>query len=463
MTYGAFYLVSAVIATFFLLLAAQWLWVNSEQGDRDAAGSVTVVDEASVGTKTVLLTSCLVFWLVAAYFIFIRGSNTLLCTMAHDVFVYYDGAYRVSNGQVPHVDFHTPMGAGCYVIPYWGWKIAGRFAGSLEHTSLLVAALLMGVGVRILASRYWLASSVPLLLFLTLLILVPLNIGETPEQISHSMFYNRYGWAGLTLVFLFFVEPTRISKASNWLDALCLGTLLVFLLYLKITYFLVALVFLPLLALKSPYNRRMVFGALGASAVAAGLLEIVYGLHLPYFRDLAMAIQASGASRSAILASLVYNFREFALVAVSVAMVCLFRKESWIYLACIGYIILAGLAIIDQNTHRTGVICLLAALMISLEVLRRKSPTGHRGKLDRSDHRLAPYFILGLVVLFMAQPLVFRLSAMAIIRSAFQHLPAESPSALEGIVFNSELVRNHEQEMGADHEAAARREGLRGR
>ena len=82
-------------------------------------------------------------------------------------------------------------------------------------------------------------------LFVSLLALMPANVGDRPEQYSFAMSYNRYGWSAYSiLALILFVAPRgRLGerKHRGWIDVAVAGGLLAAMFYLKITYFAVGL------------------------------------------------------------------------------------------------------------------------------------------------------------------------------------------------------------------------------
>jgi hypothetical protein len=64
--------------------------------------------------------------------------KTFVTTMPQDVFIFIDGAYRLAHGQVPHLDFQTPLGALGFVLPYLGLAISGDY-GATMPTALALA------------------------------------------------------------------------------------------------------------------------------------------------------------------------------------------------------------------------------------------------------------------------------------------------------------------------------------
>jgi hypothetical protein len=439
-TFGSIYLLGTAIAALLTLALAQWA-VGGFLSifELESGARLQQFGGTTIRFRAIVLAAYAAVTLLTCYFLFVALNKTLLCTMPHDSFVYFDGAHRLANGQRQHIDFHTPLGFFCNLLPYCGLKIAGNFAGSMEWGSLIAGTFLLALAVWVTASRLSVAPAIPLIIYLGLLTVVPLGVESSPEKITAAMFYNRFGWSAITLVFLFFLEPRTQSKAIFWLDSACLAALLLFLLYLKITYFLVGAAFLGLLFISSPYNRRVAIASALLVALGVGAMEALYGLNGPYLRDLRMAIQASGANRGAIIPKLFLNIKEFVLVALAIALTWDRKTPDWLYLVYVGFVTAAGLAIIDQNTHPHGVICALAALLVSHEIIRRRISQPSTSHVAMEVGRAKSLACLGLILLFVVQPIVNRCTSMAMIRSALTQVEEPLPGGLNGIIFPKHL------------------------
>ncbi len=114
--------------------------------------------------------------------------------MYWDVFIYYDAANRIFDGQVPVMDFFTPVGPlGYYLFAGWLVIFPNAQPSLLAHWSLLaITAPLMGLVVRHVDQRsrgLAFALLVPFLIFA----LLPFNTREFyPFPGSHAFgIYNR--------------------------------------------------------------------------------------------------------------------------------------------------------------------------------------------------------------------------------------------------------------------------------
>ena len=349
--------------------------------------------------------------LAVFYLIVVRPESTYLSIWANDLFIFFDGAYRLSQGQTPHLDFHTPVGALAYALPLVGLKWQGGFAGSMESASLIVTAFILLSASRLLASRYSLPVSILSLLILSLVLMVPVNVGDTSENITFAMFYNRYGWAALTVLFLCYCEPR--NNAAYYLDALLVALILAFLFYTKITYFAVGLVFLPVLAIASRYNLRLATSSFVLLCVMLLLLEFWFGISVPYIRDIMTSVHASGVIRDNLLGSFVMNIGEYLLVGLVVSVVILARQASVGYVIFVLYVCGSGLAILDQNAQKYHIVTLLAVLIASHEIVSRSDKESFHSSASGQKNSISfVTFIFTVVLIFLATPLSARVGSL---------------------------------------------------
>lgn len=408
--------------------------------DLDAPQTAERHSEDAFVRRFLVLAGYSLLALAGCYFMFVSMHRTLLCAMEHDAFVYFDGAQRLIHGQRQHIDFHTPMGLLCNYIPYWGMQVADSIAGSMEWGSLIAGSFLLACGCYVFATRFSYGLAVPLLVYFCLFLVVPLGPEYHPDRISTSMFYNRFGWTALTFAFLYFVEPRSQNKTTMTLDAITLASFLLFMFYLKMSFALVGLVFLPLLFLGSSYNRKLSVATLIVFCVGCGVVELFHGSLSGYIHDLAMTIKASGANRGGMIPHLVANIREYVMAAIAVALACTTVTRRLYYLTYAGYVFAAGLAIIDQNTHIRGVVCLLAVLAVSHELLRRsRSIVPSESSGARHAIVLKSVICLALILVFLSRPIANRCSSMAIMRSVLGEVTNDLPGELQGIVFTEDL------------------------
>jgi len=211
----------------------------------------------------------------------------------HDIFFLLDNAWRVINGQRPHVDYYSPWGPLTFLIDALGLKLAGCMVDGIGYGNAVVA-LIVGVWSYFLADRRLAPSPRFLLsLFLAALAAAPYSLGTSPFASSHAMVYNRYGDAllGLILIETFAARPGGKGELSGGLST---GAALGLTLFLKASYFLMAIALIVTLSLflwRAAF-RRLLGITLGFAAVSMCLLAYLRFDVAAMVSDLRMAAGA---------------------------------------------------------------------------------------------------------------------------------------------------------------------------
>lgn len=211
-----------------------------------------------------------------------------------DLFIPLDGAWRMANGQWPHVDFSTPIGLLYYLEVAAGYAIAGTdprlvlWANALALLPVTLGALLATRG------RLSPVLRVSVVLAIALLAIAPRMLDQGPGRLAHLAFYNRQGAALVVIALLaLFLQPVTRGKWSDLRDALLIAACGLATAYMKVTFLgfmvgglLVAVAFGPNRRLAG-WSLLMIAGGLALSAIiapeAAGA----------YLSDLSLAAQAS--------------------------------------------------------------------------------------------------------------------------------------------------------------------------
>lgn len=231
--------------------------------------------------------------LVAAWMLISPGL-VLSHEMTWDFLFNLAGAWHLHYGHVAHVDFHDPVGQLNFLLTTLGFRLVG-----LTPLAVVVGSLCFELGTFVAASlaawrRLPLLPGVIFVVFTSLLVLMPANVGDPPSAYSFAMSYNRYGWSVLSiLVLILFLPPrqaSRMWRGGDALDAAVAGLLMLALFYLKVTYFAAALAALWLALLFYPHVRErwpawlVVGGLVVANALAPH--------SQPYLRDIWNAAEA---------------------------------------------------------------------------------------------------------------------------------------------------------------------------
>jgi hypothetical protein len=190
---------------------------------------------------------------------------------------FLDGAWRLLNGQRPHIDFYSPYGVFFYVPMAVGLALANDIRG-MGYANALVA-LIVGVWTYRLARRRTTPSATILAaLSLALLASAPYPLGEHFSSLGYAMIYNRQAYAllGILLIEAYqAVEDGPHRRGAEIVGGLSSGVVCGILLFLKPTYFLAALVLLATAFLLRP-TRWPRFLALAAAFGAVSCAALWY-------------------------------------------------------------------------------------------------------------------------------------------------------------------------------------------
>lgn len=321
--------------------------------------------------------------------------QTVTTAYVNDLFVFLDGAHRIAFGQVPNRDFHTALGPLVYYLPAAGLLLSGTFGAAMPvGTALAMLALAPAIG-HILGSRLRPAIALPYGAFLLLILAVPLNLGESVSALTFGMFYNRIGWAALAALLVMYLRPERTGARQLWFDTISAALLVLAMLYLKITYGLVALAFLGFMLLDVG-QRRWAGLALVLTLGTGLVLELFWRSSAAHVAELIRAGGVSGGVRGVEgLASMVLNHLADYVLFGLLAGLALYRRWSFRDLLFYGFCAVGGLLIIIQNSQPWGILTLQAGAAVAAERLIRPDGSNSReGRLAAA----APLLMLALVL-----------------------------------------------------------------
>ena len=227
--------------------------------------------------------------------------------MYWDLYIYFDAANRIFDGQMPAVDFFAPVGPLGYYLFAWGIALFPDAQPLLlSHWSLLVvtaplmALILTDLGKRSRGTAF--ALLIPFLVFA----LLPFNNREFYPYPGSDAFgiYNRQ----VTQVLYVLVAALLFVKARSLLVALVTACMLA-LFTIKITGFIAG----GLICLYAFAAGRLTFRQAASAAVAflavIGLLELSTGMISAYLRDIyALVIDNTDALAPRMVQSLSLNF-----------------------------------------------------------------------------------------------------------------------------------------------------------
>ena len=402
---------------------------------------------------------------VLGFALFALPRVTLSANFTHDLFVYLGGIHRVDREQLPSRDFFSPLGPLGYYLPYLGYRLVGQFGGAMEAASILVLLVALPAAAIALANRVPLLASGLILVAVFGLIAVPLNPGDGGGLVSHAMFYNRWCWAMLAILFLFAIPPVSRPRAADWLEPGAVTFLLLFLFFTKASYFVVGFVFVAIfgIALKR-FLRAGVIGIVVLLTVALGV-QLATGWVKHYLADILAAIEITGPVQANLFEQkIAFNLFEYALVAVAYA--CMVpRKQLRASDALLAlYVVGSSIPILSQNAPQQYVFSLIVLFAHLLALCRRS------GREHEAAFRISRRMVTAALLVFLLPHLARQCIATtfflggALGSPAFADIRAIGLPRMEGVLISErregEYVRTLQSGVALLREQGVRDETL---
>lgn len=240
-----------------------------------------------------------------------------------DFVILLDGAYRISLGQVPHLDFASPIGSLSLYLVFAADHLfprANPFVGMHALAWLMMLPIVATLAPRFRSDLAFTAAFA----LLALMVLVPVTLDSTHlSEISYFAVYNRFASGLLFLLGLWYVLPK--SRHDGWL----LAYILLILIFLKITAAVVAMGIVVAAVLLGRTHFRVLLTALVASAVVLALLNLFSGIVTSYFSDVrSMSATNQGRALYALFFSAFRNWSVLAAAGGIVVLTLLGFRES---------------------------------------------------------------------------------------------------------------------------------------
>ena len=211
--------------------------------------------------------------------------------MVFDIFVPLDGGWRVLLGQVPHVDFHTPVGALWYAMYGAAMSVFGPQTKVLLWVPVLATPVCVLLALGATRQRLPPIARAALAVYIGFVAVSPRHFDR--DTVAHLASYNRIGWALVTAILLaVLLTPRSRTRLVEGLEIVGVTVGLVALCYLKVTYFALGGLGVVVAAALIPGNRRLAL--IAGTATWAVLLVHAAISELPwlYMADIRSAMAA---------------------------------------------------------------------------------------------------------------------------------------------------------------------------
>lgn len=184
---------------------------------------------------------------------------------------------RILGGDIPHQDFHTPLGVMAFLPIVFLMKFGMGLGSAFGYAPVLIGLLSLPAVHWIGVSR--LSPSGALALGTVFLVqLFALVHGGTDATVAASMYYNNWGWAIAALIVVMVVLPnTRPGRYADWAEPVFLGCGMGFLVLTKVTFAVFLLPVVVVALLVSRQFRTLGFGVLVAVVFMIGV-TVQFGL-----------------------------------------------------------------------------------------------------------------------------------------------------------------------------------------
>jgi hypothetical protein len=282
-----------------------------------------------------------------------------------DMVVWLDGAYRAAAGQISSRDFVTPFGPLTYMLLGWAYMLSGSVGALMPINTALYALIFLPLLLYTCLSRLpWLVT-IAFGCHLLILVVAPANIGDFYTIPTFAMFYNRFGWAILSLLTIM-VLPRRGPGGAR-LDAVAMAALWATMFYTKISFAVVAI---PLMLGFSMFGhlRHATLGAIILSAATLVIVDLFWGHTLTYLHEVAVTAAVSGPSRQG-LHDLIFTVLRNAVgleLFAGVLWVALLRGVRLNYAVMALLIGGASVFVANQNSQGPGLPILISAALVVL-------------------------------------------------------------------------------------------------
>jgi hypothetical protein len=257
-----------------------------------AAQQGKIADRAAVWTASPLL--ALAVALAGVVVLLLTPIRVPIGPMYWDVFIYYDAANRIFDGQVPVNDFFTPVGPlGYYLFAGWVALFPDGAPTLLAHWSLLaVTAPLMALVVWHVDGRSRTIAYALLIPFL-IFALLPFNSREFYPFPGSDGFgiYNRQ-----VCQMLYVLVAALMFVRSPRLLALVVAVSMTALFFLKITGFVSGAIICLYAFMAGRIPLRHALAAAAGFLAVLALLEVTSGLVSHYIRDILALVEINSGS-----------------------------------------------------------------------------------------------------------------------------------------------------------------------
>ena len=301
------------------------------------------------GNKARWLAFALLLALIADLAIVAAYSTGPINVFHNDALLLLDDGWRVLNGQVPHRDFHTPLGPAEFIVVGVGMLLSHGSAQGIA-IGIAIFGFVLGIWSWLLCrTRMPILFSAAVTAWIALTATCPTPLGFDPRFLSCAMIYNRQGYALLGLIL---IECAFARETSRFWGGFSTGAALVVLAFLKLNFVGIATLFLVVSFLSRRAELPRLWGLLGGTAaiVAAFVLYLRFSISA-FVHDMSFVAHARASSLN--LAGLLHG-----------SGVCARSGSFWIVIAATVTLVVVA-ARQERRESRLNIFVLLSIVVLS--------------------------------------------------------------------------------------------------
>lgn len=298
--------------------------------------------------------------------------------MTQDLLFNLAGAWHVYSGHVSHVDFHDAVGRLSFLLTALGFHLLGPTPFAFLVNVAIMGAVLFAAAFFAAIRRLPVLPAAIFVVLVSLLALMPANVGDRPEQYTFAMSYNRYGWSAFSILALILFVPPRLAQQhgrdnGTWIDIAVAGGLLAAMFYLKITYFAAGMGAVGFAMLFHPHIQRHWRAWLALGALLS--LNALAPHNHAYLGDI-LAWSTSGAVRRTLMLHF-NNF--FAAIGQYSAYLAAVMVALWMWWSgwaafrfplTLVFLLFMSLLLLSQNSQAAGIPSAIVVLFVLYDQLR---------------------------------------------------------------------------------------------
>ncbi|HSH37351.1 MAG TPA: hypothetical protein VK993_01085, partial [Chthoniobacterales bacterium] len=192
----------------------------------------------------------------------------------HDLMVLLEGGWKWKWGFMPHIDYYSPFGALTFLLVALGIDLSGSMVHALPTATCIVGTVALPLALYAAFTRLH-----PIVAFAAVVVLIAAAVAphelRLPSEVwSYAAVYNRWAYALFGVATIIIAVPPAISwKWSEWVDGLIAGACVALLIFLKISYGLLAV---GVVIGFAPFQRRNLGYWLGA-LLAGTVVVLLFG------------------------------------------------------------------------------------------------------------------------------------------------------------------------------------------